>query len=524
MKTKRTFKKIASTATAAILASCTMMPLSVANVSAAGGTITITSTHSGHTYEAYQIFDGDLSTNSSGNYVLSNIDWGNGITDGSATLTAIKSISAFSSCNTVADVADILATLSANSTDFKSFVDVIDGYLNTTNANTSGTYSDGKYVINTTDVGYFLVKDKDDSIDNTSHEAYTNYIIEVLGTGTVDIETKNGLPTFDKKVYDVNDSTGNPAAGFGVSADHDYNDKVKFQLTGTLPDNYDTYPTYKYVMNDTLSSNLTFDKNSVVVKVNGTTISDGYTVSDVDSNNNFTVTFENLKNKIATYSDSVSVVVEYEATLKDTADIGMNGENNTGWLTYSNNPYNSSDMGKTPDVTVEVYTYEVIINKVDDNDTALTGANFTLYKYNSSSSATDKFDTVVGTYTATDKSTFNFKGIDDGRYKLVEDAPPTGYNKLKDPIYFEVTATHNDTSITGLTATLTDENGSTKSGDYTFTVDKSAGTITTKIENKAGSTLPSTGGIGTTPFFVGGGAIALGAGVYIIVKKRMNNK
>ncbi|MBQ3567140.1 MAG: LPXTG cell wall anchor domain-containing protein [Oscillospiraceae bacterium] len=115
----------------------------------------------------------------------------------------------------------------------------------------------------------------------------------------------------------------------------------------------------------------------------------------------------------------------------------------------------------------------------------------------------------------------------------MEDEAPTGYNKLKDPIYFEIEAEHtNDPANLELKTLTATHQTYTESGhvfaDYgtgaiDFTEAVSDGSVRTSVKNKAGSELPSTGGIGTTPFYVGGGVLVAAAGVYIIVKKRMKN-
>ena len=130
-------------------------------------------------------------------------------------------------------------------------------------------------------------------------------------------------------------------------------------------------------------------------------------------------------------------------------------------------------------------------------------------------------------------SVFTFKGLDDGEYRLTETTTPQGYNTI-DPISFTVTAGHIDT-WTGQdrTSILTDLQGTDKNtaeGQITFTATKTTnnnketfnGDLSTNVINKSGSLLPSTGGIGTTIFYIVGVVLVLGAGVLLVTKKRMN--
>lgn len=508
MKTNKTFKKITSAATAAILATCAMTPISITNVSAAS--IEITNSQAGHTYEAYQIFKGDLSGDK-----LSNIQWGSNVDTTGDLMTQIKALNGFSSCSTAADVADALSN--SNDSDIaKQFAIIIGSHLTGSAAGTS-TATSSPYNISVADNGYYLIKDKDDTLNNQEDKSYTEYVVQVLGDKT-NIAAKSALPTFEKKVNDINDTTS-AAENLVDYADHDKGDKVTFTLKGTLPTNYDAYTTtYKYVMHDSLSNGLTFDASSVVVKVGATTLTSGtdYTVKTSTSDNHtFDIEFPNLKN-VPGVTAASEIVVTYTATLNDSADIGKPGNPNEAYLEYSNNPYDDSDTGKTPPDEVIVYTYDVIIDKVDGNNQPLAQAGFTLYKYNGSSWVE------VKKIAASAATTFTFSGIDDGKYKIEETETPSGFNTIK-PIYFEVTADHTN-GLTTLTVQEQDDSGAAvSSGGYTFTATADSGEIKTTVQNKSGSSLPSTGGIGTTPFYVGGGVLVAAAGVYLIVKKRMKN-
>ena len=118
---------------------------------------------------------------------------------------------------------------------------------------------------------------------------------------------------------------------------------------------------------------------------------------------------------------------------------------------------------------------------------------------------------------------FTFSGLDDGYYRLTETKAPEGYNKLESPIEFTISATHDENSSD---PKLTDLTGNVTSGEATFTsslTGETDGSLTTNVVNKSGTQLPSTGGIGTTIFYVVGGILMAGAAVLLITKRRAEN-
>ena len=141
--------------------------------------ITIENEAAGHIYEAYQIFAGDLSTDDDGNEILSNIIWGTGV-NGDALLRALQTANAekYGNCTTAAEVAEAIGTTSA---DAEAFAAIAVNHLTDTKA--ESTADAGSYVISNLDAGYYLVMDKEDSLDGTG-ATYTDYIVQVLGNVT----------------------------------------------------------------------------------------------------------------------------------------------------------------------------------------------------------------------------------------------------------------------------------------------------------------------------------------------------
>ena len=467
--------------------------------------ITIYNIAEGHTYEAYQIFTGDLHQGK-----LSNIVWGSGVSE--AGKTALGNAAA---------KAETLKT----EADVKAFAKEVAPYL-TTAAGSANSVTDGKYVISGLAAGYYLIKDQDGSLTG-DNDSYTDYIIKVVGDTTA--TPKSDVPTVEKKVKDINDSTDDAMTDWQDSADHDIDDSVPFQLKATLADNVSSYTTYKVVFHDTLSKGLTYN-NGAKVFIDGTE-TNGFTVTstvNADGTTTLTVSCDDVK-ALGAGNNSV-ITVEYTATLNTNAVLGSAGNPNEVYLEYSNNPNKSeagnNETGNTPKDVVIVFTYKTVVNKVTKNPDydpevegsedyiPLTGAEFTLEKYNNE---TDKWEAITAVKND-EGTTFTFSGLDDGKYRLTETTTPAGYNTI-DPIEFTITAEH---EVESDNPALTSLSGNAETGEITFTSSTEDGSLSTDVVNKAGATLPETGGMGTTLFYVAGAGLVLVAVVLLITRKRMN--
>ncbi|WP_423216943.1 isopeptide-forming domain-containing fimbrial protein [Streptococcus equinus] len=443
--------------------------------------ITINNGGSG-TYESYQIFTGDLSTDET---TLSNIKWGNGITDAGKAALQTKY-----SASSAAEIAKKLGDKAVDADEF---------------AKEAGKYLQNPGGLTGLAAGYYLVQNKTVG----DHEAYTNYILKVVKNVTV--EPKTDTPTVEKKVKDTNDTSGK-TSDWQDSADYDIKDDVPFQLTATLPNNFATYDEYYLEFADTLSSGLTYNKDAKVFLVNGgdeTDVTSSFTIAEDGSS----FKINNLKS-ISGVTASSKIVVRYTAKLDSNAVIGSAGNPNTVKLVYSNNP-NAAGHGETPEDTVVVFTYKVIVNKVDQDNKPLANAGFTLYKKDSANNWN-----VVKAISASEATSFTFSGIDDGDYKLSETDTPNGYNTIDD-ILFTVSAKHDAESNE---PQLTELSGVDPTGKITFTSNTSEGSLTAPVPNTKGSILPSTGGMGTKVLYAVGVVLILIAGVLIVTKKRMEVK
>ena len=485
------FKKFASVVLAFAMVMAIAMP---SVVKAAGnGSITITGAKAGHTFEAYQIFAGDVSGKT-----LSNIIWGSGVNEAGQTA--------------LGNAKDKVKVLNTES-DAKDFADTVAQYLSDVKTE-SGAYSNKEYVINGLAPGYYLVKDKDGSV--SGQDSYTKFILEVVGED-VSATVKSSVPTSEKKVKDIYDPTG-VVSPWQDSADYDIGDKVPFQLTGTVADDYNLYKgAYQLVFHDTLSDGLTVDRDSFKVYKNGSDDAldaDKYEVN-ISDDHNFTVTIKDVK---ALGSDVSKVRVEYTATLNDNAVIGAVGNPNKMYMEFSNNPNDEQggDKGQTPEDKVIVFTYKVIINKINSNRQPLTGAAFKLEKVTKNGNVTVKDFKLENDLEITK---FEFSGLDAGEYILTETVTPDGYNTM-DPIRFQISSNHekesDDPKLLDLKNIMTDS-------EITFTPNVSKGTLTAAVVNYMGSELPSTGGMGTTVLYVAGTIMILAAGVFLVMKKKAEN-
>ncbi|UOC11075.1 isopeptide-forming domain-containing fimbrial protein [Streptococcus equinus] len=467
-------------------------------------TITVDNVSDGHTYEAYQVFSGDLASDGK---TLSNIKWGSGVTPFT-----------FKEKSEARAIAEAIENQKDDSDLAKEFSKVAGANL-TTPAATSELSANGTAVLEVSAPGYYLVKDKDGSQDGND-AAYTRFMMEVVGNVTAQV--KNDKPTVQKKVKETNDSTGE-TTDWQDAADYDMGDTVPFQLKATLPVYIADYDHYYVEFTDTLSAGLTFN-NITLVQADGKTLSEGEYQVTTTTNENGTTTLSVIITDVKKVNPNINkddkVIVEYNATLNDKAVLGSEGNPNSVELTYSNNPNDTGDgqskptsTGKTPKDTVKVFTYQTIINKFNENKEALKGAGFTLSKKDKAGN----WNTVKA-LAAGEATTFEFKGLDAGNYKLEESTTPDGYNRIK-PIEFTINATYDTDSAD---PQLTKLSGDVTSGVAKFDANKADGSLKADIVNRKGSLLPSTGGMGTTILYVIGSILVLVAAVLLITKKRMD--
>ena len=406
------------------------------------------------------------------------------------------------------------------------------------------------------DPGYYLIVDTTPAADLDPGEGYSLNIVAVFNDIT--ITPKKGTTTSDKKVDDINDSTGVEQKK-NDSADHDIGDTISYTLTATLPADYANYKDYKLVFEDDMSAGLTLNAGSVKIHY-GENDEDGTPIEFAAGGTSsypsiekgattytghvYTYTITDLKKVAAAGNLGAGdvITITYTATLNEAAVIGSAGNPNIYRIEYSNNP-NGEGEGHTPWDKNIVFTYKTVFNKVDGDQKPLTGADFALYKFVAATNGTETYKNTKGNWVdvtklhgdnatnptktketltnangTADNAKFSFAGLDDGYYKLVETETPDGYNTIDD-IYFEITADH---ELVSENPALNDLNGA-EGQTFVMTKTVSAGELSKDIQNNKGAVLPSTGGIGTTIFYVVGGVLVLAAIILLVTKKRMSD-
>ena len=556
-------KRFFAMAAALTLAACAAAPMTM-NVSAAATENTVSFTGEvkdgvTHNYSAYKIFNGTVDGDN-----LTNISFAkaNGFDAFLAALKADATIGdKFTTAGTVAEVANVLSGFSDKSADAKAFADFV-----ATHATLLAAPVTGQGSLTLDSDGYYVIIETGATGGNDY--AKTSYILKQYDASEgAEIAVKSAAPTVDKQVYDNDDkaATGDNN-GWGESADHAINETFQMKLIATIPadEDFAAYKAYKVAFHDTYNKGITFE-NIASVTVAGETVNAGeaktdYQLASNTTNRTLDITINDIVPAITAASkklgtDEITVEVIYNVHLNEDAatvnasasDLSTSYDNVNGvYLEYSNNPnWNGSgtatpgedtpgddeSTGETPKDYVWVFTYESNNNKVDDANKPLTGAKFQIKNGDTVIKLVDKgngeyvvadqslalstsegaspkiVDTMVSTGT---DAKFNIKGLDAGTYTLAETAAPQGYKVAADTV-FHISATHSE----GKT-----EQGADKETAAVTLATGEGNSLNHTIVDSSSSKLPSTGGMGTTLFVLGGGCMAGLAGIYLISKKR----
>lgn len=531
-----------------------LMVLAMGLTSYAADTSLTIKTTDGHTYQIYQILKGDVSD----------------LNDGSATLANVEKGSSVTSAATAEEIVNALKDKTDGALGNAAYAYVKDGTPVAT------VVGDGTQITTSLAEGYYVVTD---SYTEGGSDSLSRYMVAVAGPTTM--EPKTETPSIDKKIVDTDKNAATD--DYKKTDTAAIGDTIEYEITGAVP-NYEGYTYYYYVVDDTLSKGLTLNEGSFVVKVGDATLTKGtdYYVrisQNADGTTSFRLAFENIK----AYTKDAAISIKYNATVNENAVIGTDPNTNTAKLIYSNNPSQSDrgdkdgvpgepgdsvPTGETPEYITKTYVTQIKLMKVDQDGNALNGAEFTLtgsnltqVKFTTSTNFTEAEDGTYyklknGAYTETaptdetaeyyestttkytkttstnlveatgeqasknvssyvgDDGILYFTGLDKGTYTLTETKTPSGFNTIQ-PISFEIKG-----DITGATSTV---GGSItwSSENENLTWNATTNTFEISITNIAGKLLPSTGGIGTTIFYVAGSILVLGAAVLLITKKRM---
>lgn len=349
------------------------------------------------------------------------------------------------------------------------------------------------------DLGYYLV---DTTLGTLCSLDTTN--------PDVVMEEKNEVPTNVKTVEE--DSTGN----YGEKNDADIGQTVNFKSTITAQPGAENY-----VFHDSMSAGLTYTGDAKIYTDEAMTqelATANYTVNATpDDSDTFDITFE--QDYLNTITAVTKLYVKYSATLNASAKVGIEGNRNESKLSYGEINQETGKPGSTtPPSETKTYTWDVDVFKYTMNgetEKALAGATFTLSKNADGSNpiallsegnnvyrVAKTNETVTVTEITTDATgKFTIKGLDADTYYLTETAAPAGYNKLAAPVTIVIS----------------------ENGVVNGTTEAPQGVDEVKVLNQSGTELPSTGGIGTTIFYIVGGVLVVGAVVLLVTKKRMNN-
>ena len=324
------------------------------------------------------------------------------------------------------------------------------------------------------------------------------YYYITTSTGTVvtidsthksaEVQDKNSVPGVDKKITGANsiDEDGKKALA-QVGTDVTYTAEITVGKGAK-----------GYIFHDTMETGLTYN-NDVVVKIGETTVdASNYEVNKTEDKleaDTFSVSFKD--DYIKTLDEGTVLKVVYSAKVNDDA-ITVDPLNNTCYVSYGDKNSNN----KTPTSEADVYEAKISVYKVDGSSAPLAGAGFVL------KNAAGKYYKIDGKVVswvdaeadATERTSGSdgkidaFTGLPNGTYTLVEKTVPSGYNKAADTNF--TIEEHNYTA-----SNLEQE---------------------AKVINNAGAELPSTGGIGTTIFYIIGAILVIGAGVLLVTRRRMN--
>ena len=467
------------------------------NSSSADGQITINNAVNGQTYKIYRILDLQYNGTANSFRYVKNTKWGTFVDTQTAYLTVDPTTGVVTWTNT--DTAD-------NGTAIKELAKAAGKYVkdNTTSLADDGSKvaASGTVTFDRLPLGWYLVvsdltNDAICSIDTTAKE--------------VTIKEKNGVPTVTKEVEYASGS-------WGQGNDGNVGDTVNFQTTIYVTDGNPT----NYILHDEMSNGLDFKEDSIVVKKNDERFTDYTKETPTDG-----CTFEIKFNKDSLQPND-KVVVTYSATINSNAVVGTAGNENETWLKYGDN-------GETTHGKTKTYTWSFNILKffTDSNDDKkyLANVEFVLYRKNADDKAEyAKFDSnnkltgwtenesEAGKLTTNATSTVTVKGLDKGTYFLKETATPVGFNGLTSDVEVQIDSSCN--TLSGATYTVKYKMANANEEDFTYTDDEKV----VPIENNRGTTLPGTGGIGTTIFYVVGGGLMVAAAILLITKKRMENR
>ena len=489
----------------------------------------------GKTYSAYKLFD--LTRNGETNAYSYSITTSNQFYKDDEEGGAREIIETYFTL-TGTQVAGVFNVAPKDGYDARAFADAIQGVLSKMTADaTSEEAADEEAVIPLSSDGYYIVVGTADPTEEGSTGEITAAVAIDNANPDPVVKVKADAPTIDKFIAEADSAEGEK----GLGTAQDVGSVVAFVSESKVPD-MTGYETYTFIIHDTMSTGLTFinDEDHPLTLAIGDgedaelDVGTDYTLTTTDLSDG--CTFEITIADMTEYTSGDAVTLNYYAKINENA-LSTAVETNKIKLEYSNNPYDSDSTGVTPDHTVYVYDFDIVIDKYakvyneeTETKTPLVGAEFVLYNEDGAYYYWNDTDKKVEWYTLAENETIeaaltaekpitvvetdengwaHFEGLDVGTYYLHETNAPEGFNLLLEDPEVIITASYDtDGSLSETSATLNEAETKYE--------------LTKSIENKSGTVLPSTGGIGTTIFYILGAVLVLGAGVLLITKKRMS--
>lgn len=370
------------------------------------------------------------------------------------------------------------------------------------------------------DQGYYLIFENGPAAEG---ESVSLVMLDTAGQDDIEVTSKEGVPVLTKKIVNGDFDSGDRQDSDLVAVGDTVNYEIRVKAPS--PDILANYSTYKYVVHDDISDGLKLDADSIKVYVGDKLISSGYVVRTDNNADNceLEVEFADVKTLLKSAADT-DVVVQYSCTVESGAITGTPGNPNTAHLEFSNNPYVENSTTTTPDDKVTAFTFQLQVDKVDEDKNPLAGAKFGLAKKGADGEYGELVE--LGSVSGSGGKSFLVSGLDVGDYKLVETETPAGYTRIDD-VFFTIGASadieSDDPKLTELTVTR-DGASLTEGETPEFSMTLADGKLQTAIMNVTGNRLPATGGVGVFALYVGGALLVFsGAGLVLYHSSKKKN-
>lgn len=475
------------------------------------GEITVNKAAKGETYTLYQLFTAQVDT------VSNSISYKGTIPD---TLTAYFEY--------VRGTTDAYGIRAKNETVSPEMSAALKTWASTATEMTHATAEDNTVVFQELPYGYYV-------ITSTNGGGRAISLTSTNPTGTINdknttvptVDPTNGKQiSGDDKVYvgETVTYTLTFKTSNYIGADNNAKLVTAYTITDTLPAYLSNVNVTEIAIKQTGEDDIDYKVDNVVPQFTRTgNVGPG------------TITIPWADNGGSLYKNGTTVEVTYTAVITDEIAIAGAGNDNTFTLSYTTED-GGTGIPEQGSSTETIYSYAIVIKKIDQAGRALPGATFSVsglqaaetseagVYFVNGKTADGGTDTVMST---NNDGILILKGVDNAEYQVTEVQAPTGYNKLTAPVDVqaqELSAieTTKYWSIDG-DGNYTESDTEVTTGGFSYTNDQLAATVL-PIVNKTGSTLPSTGGIGTTIFYVGGGILVAAALILLVTKKRMSGR